>query len=188
MKTIDVFNDSDLNLFHWAFLVMNHFGVDDILAPNRHRAIYMNKFWPSILAHAVHPTKYPPQSSRFVAFCCGVISDNFTHIFQGYFTGIVTKRFPQCHWSNPDEYGWTGYIEPLWTGYKSTTQQSTTNRVHIYRVCIIMMRRAAPGAVMIIIIFHQSYNIHVHDRLTNKKYFHYCRICCFHSVKPENSG
>ena len=45
-------------------------------------------------------------SSFFIIFCCGLVSINFNHILQGYFTdpGAIIW-LPQGEWSNVEVYG-----------------------------------------------------------------------------------
>ena len=71
--------------------------------------------------------KYIINLVLYYAFLGEVLVD-FTHIRQGDFTGTgAIIRLPQCHWSNPEEYGQTSHIN---------LQYNHSNVKQIIIVCI----------------------------------------------------
>ena len=60
-------------------------------------------------------------------FSSGLISVDFIHILQGYFTGTgAIIWLPQCQWSNLEGYGWINQWILLRYYIITTTNQSTT--------------------------------------------------------------
>ena len=59
-------------------------------------------------------SQYIPRNMHAVRSLLSFGSGWFTHLFQGYINGTgAIMWLPQCHWSNPEEYGWIDYMHSL---------------------------------------------------------------------------
>ena len=73
--------------------------------------------------------------------------NSFTHIIQGYFTGIgAIILLPQCQWINPEGYGWM-FSEPC---CKNTNDGYAVNKIPYsltFRLCVIYVRENNDSSV-----------------------------------------
>ena len=86
--------------------VLNFSGVKYLSAP----CLLMELLGDLSFCFGIYAKKYG-QGLSFIIPCSALISIDFTHLLQGYFTGIgAIVGLPQCQWSNPEEFGWMDRI------------------------------------------------------------------------------
>ena len=71
--------------------------------------------------------------SHFVVFCSSLEQIDFPPILQDSFTSTgAIIRLPQCQWSNPERYGWVGYMKPSGTQCynHNKTKHNQQNHMH----------------------------------------------------------
>ena len=94
--------------------------------------------------------------TQFVLCCWGKVSDDFSYILQGYFTGTgAISWLPQCQWSNPEGYE---TVINSWYNHNKTKYKKTYAYFMVHTVPqLTFLCGQQQGGIMVQIYDHARY-------------------------------